>query len=431
MGAPSGTAWLRSKNESQCIVRFGRIVMRPARFRRSENPNSVPPRGRRWPRRVAIGSIVVVALVAALFAAQTWRVIDAIEQAQDAVVPLPTQTNTSAVAPTPAALPAPPRLTTAPMALNNDHEAPPTAAVPVRNRPPSAVEIASQLLIAGLDRGDPGRSEVWAGRTSVNVLVLGVDRRPDGGDQNADVIILAKVDLVNKRLAAVSIPRDLLVEIPGVGEDRVNSAYNHGVRSDPDDPVAGVAKVRDTLQHNFGVPVDHYLLVDFAGFEGVVDAVGGIEIDVPEAIHDPAYPRPDYGTEVVDFAAGREHMNGERALKYARTRNADSDDQRRDRQLQVIMALFERGKRLGSITTADDMIVALSDSVQTGFNLEQQLLLARVAYQLDQSDIRMTTLGEPLVTPATTDAGAWVYVADRAELADFIHDALDTEAGGD
>lgn len=379
-------------------------------------------RSSRLGRRLALFAGLAVLIVGALFVAQTWRVIDAIGQAQQAVVPLPTE-QPAVAAPTAAALPAPP------LAAGGTNAAVPAAAqrAPADDESvdqPSALAVASQMLGASFDRGDPGRADAWNGRTELNILVLGIDRRPDGGDQNADVIILARLDLIEKRLTAVSLPRDLLVELPGIGPDRINSAYNYGVQADPDDPAAGVAFVRDTIQHNFSVPIDGYVLVDFAGFESVVDAVGGIEIDVPAPILDPAYPSDDFGTEELRFEAGPQHMDGERALKYARTRNADSDDQRRDRQLQVLLALFEQGKNLGSVARADDLIIALGDAVQTGFNLEQQLLLARIGLQTEFSDIEMTTVDEPLIAPGTTETGAWVYVGDPVAIADFIHQAL-------
>ncbi len=368
----------------------------------------------------------------ALFAAQTWRIIDAIGHIQEsAVVPLPTPDHRRA-----------PRATTDQMSLSNrpgivaEHDTTVGLASGTSKGDksgdvaggsggaPSNVDVAGAILGEGLSRGDPGRSEVWSGKSELNILVLGVDRRPDGGDQNADVIILARLDLVNQTLRSVSIPRDLLVDIPDVGQDRVNSAFNYGAVADPGDPAAGPGMVRDTIEHDFGVPIDGYVLVDFDGFTGVVDALGGIDVTVPKAIHDPAYPQPDYTTEIVDFAAGKQHMDGDRALKYARTRNADSDDERRDRQVQVLLALFDRGKSLHSVSRADQLILAFGDAVQTSFGLDQQLLLARLAYQMDRGKIEMVTLGPPLVAPGTTDAGAWVYVGEPAALRAFVQESL-------
>ena len=231
----------------------------------------------------------------------------------------------------------------------------------------SSFDVMRELAEAGTDRGDPGLDSVWDGKTELTIMVLGVDRREDGGDQNADVIILVKLDLIAKSIQAVSIPRDLLVTIPNHGEAKINGAYNIGVQEHPDHPAAGVAMMRDTIEDNFGVIIDDYVLLDFQGFEAAIDAVGGVEVTVPYRIVDDAYPTDDYGTEVVTFEPGVQEMDGETALKYARTRNVDSDDGRRERQADILLALFDEAKDLGSITKANSIIIALGDSVQTSF----------------------------------------------------------------
>ena len=277
-----------------------------------------------------------------------------------------------------------------------------------------------------MQNGDPGRSSVWQGKTEINVLVLGVDRRPEGGDQNSDVIIVARVDLVGQKVSAVSLPRDLLVDAPGVYSGKINGAYNAGVAEDPDDKAAGVVKVRDTIETVYGIPIDGYVMIDFDGFEQVIDAVGGIDITVPDAIVDEAYPTADYGTERVEFKAGRQHMDGERALKYVRTRNTDSDDARRERQIDVLLALFDQGKGLDSIRRGDEIIVALSDTVQTSCGLEQQLTLARIARDMPRSAITLTTLEAPLIEGGYIEDGAWVYFSDPSAVAAFITETLES-----
>ncbi|MER3437878.1 MAG: hypothetical protein C4346_09985 [Chloroflexota bacterium] len=284
-----------------------------------------------------------------------------------------------------------------------------------------------RIVEASMADGDPAHSAVWQGKTDLYILVIGVDRRPDGGDQNADVLILAHLDLAHRRLAAVSIPRDLLVEIPGIGPDKINSSYNYGHQAKPDDPVAGVVKVRDTVEHVFRVPIDHYVLVDFNGFKTVVDALGGIEVDVPYLIHDDQYPTEDYGTEVVEFTPGPQHMDGDRALKYVRTRHADSDDARRERQLDVLLAIFDKGTSFRSVTHADEIILAVGDAVQTNFRLEEQLTLARLVREFERDDIKLTTLGEPLLQGGFIEDGRWVYTGDLDAIRAFIEQALDTD----
>lgn len=397
---------------------------------------------------------------------QAWQIVEAIVQAERvAVVPWPTREpvlaqiampTSTPIGGTPvtvaAAVPAttPPVKTSAPESTATVTEravstgtsvvVDPTATATAEPSPTSTPQLAQDsgstshfgvvrdILGAGTDGGDPGRSPVWGGRTSLNILVVGVDRRPGGGDQNADVLIIAHVDLIAKRVAAVSLPRDLLVDIPGIGPDKINGSYNYGVLANPDDPVAGIAKVRDTIESVFGIVLDGYVLIDFDGFTEVVDSAGGVNVDVPYEIVDEAYPTEDYGTEIVKFDPGLQHMDGETALKYVRTRHADSDDARRERQYQVLLALFDTGKSLSSVTKADELILALGKSVQTSFPLEQQLLLARVGLDIERPDIRLSVLGPPLLESGYTEDGKWVYTGDLAAIVAFVQEALITES---
>jgi LCP family protein required for cell wall assembly len=404
-------------------------------------------------RRATVATILVLGIIAVILGIQSWRVINTIVEVEKAaVVPLP-PSDTALLTPT-AEPPALAELNPSFGGIVADVEPPvteestveestdrgqasiagqartPQATPESKDREesggPSRLDVARELVEASIGNGDPGKSEIWSGREGLNILVLGVDRRPDGGDQNADVIIIAHLDLVRQRLSGVSLPRDLLVEIPGIGPDKVNGAYNYGVLEYPDDPVAGVAKVRDTIEAVFGVPVDGYVLVDFEGFTKLIDALGGVEVDVPYDIVDDAYPTIDYGVETVRFDAGVQELNGEEALKYVRTRHADSDDARRERQLDLIKAIFSKGRSISSITNADDIILAAGDAVQTSFDLEEQLTLARLAFAMSPEDIHLSTLGEPILQPGWTDEGRWVYTGDSDQIKRFVLDALDT-----
>lgn len=397
-------------------------------------------------RKLAAGLIVLLAIASIALAVQSWRVLSAIVDVEhSAVVPLPPSDialSTATTAPTNA----PPTESaqvaaegTAPSTEGGSTEIPPTsttipAASPTKEAessdPPSQLDVARQLVDAGIGGGDPGNSDIWGGKTALNILVLGVDKRADGGDQNADVIILAHLDLVNHKLSGVSLPRDLQVDIPDIGPDKINGAYNYGVLASPDDPVAGVAKVRDTIESLFGIPIDGYVLVDFSGFSDVVDAMGGITVDVPYAIEDDEYPTEDYGTTSIHFDPGVQEMDGDQALIYVRTRHADSDDARRQRQLDVIRAIFTQGKSISSIANADEIILSAGNAIQTSFDLEEQLTLARIAYEMSDGDIKLTTLGEPLLQAAWSEDGRWIYTGDPEAIKAFVLDAIRTDGDG-
>ena len=174
---------------------------------------------------------------------------------------------------------------------------------------------------------------LWLTPVRESVLVLGSDARPDeikrGEAGRTDTLLLVVADRATPRLALLSVPRDLWVAIPGNGEERINAAYELG----------GSQIAKQTVSNVLGQRVDRYVLIGLQGVRDVVDAVGGVDITVPRAIHDETYPTDDYGYQTVDIPAGRQHMDGDTALKYARTRHQDNDFARTARQQQVVGAI--------------------------------------------------------------------------------------------
>jgi polyisoprenyl-teichoic acid--peptidoglycan teichoic acid transferase len=166
-----------------------------------------------------------------------------------------------------------------------------------------------------------------------SVLILGSDARPDelkrGEVGRTDTLLLFLADRAAPRVAMVSVPRDLWVTIPGNGEERVNAAYELG----------GSQTAKQTVSNVLGQRVDRFAVIGLQGVRDVVDAVGGVDLTVAQAIHDDAYPTDDYGIITVDIPAGRQHMDGVTALEYARTRHQDSDFGRIARQQQVLGAV--------------------------------------------------------------------------------------------
>ena len=189
--------------------------------------------------------------------------------------------------------------------------------------------LLGSVLVAGVLAG-----VMWALAPSrVVLLVLGSDARPDElrrGDQGrTDTVLTVVADRSPAGVTMISIPRDLWVDIPGLGGERINAAY----------AVGGSAMAKRVVGDVLGVRIDRYRLIGLQGVRDVVDAAGGVEIDVDRPIHDDAYPTDDYGTLVIDIPAGRQRMDGESALRYARTRHQDTDFGRMARQQRVALAL--------------------------------------------------------------------------------------------
>jgi LCP family protein required for cell wall assembly len=192
------------------------------------------------------------------------------------------------------------------------------------------------------------------------VLVLGVDRRPsegEGASSRSDTIMLAQVSPGSGRVELLSVPRDLYVEVePGV-EDRINTAYAYG----------GVEQAKAVMEGVTGVPIDAHAIIDFQGFEDVIDAMGGVEVDVADEVP------PKY--EIQD---GLQTLDGEQALFFARYRGtAGGDIDRIRRQQQLLAALRAKMLRWNTVTTLPSMLRIANENVDTDLGLFQAISLGR------------------------------------------------------
>ncbi|MCX7624087.1 MAG: LCP family protein [Thermomicrobium sp.] len=228
----------------------------------------------------------------------------------------------------------------------------------------------------------------WDEKDRINILLLGVDRREAEEVPRSDTIIVVTIDPLTKEVSMLSIPRDLLVTIPGYGQDKINAAYALGASS----PITGPGLVRATIEYNFGIPIHYYAEVDFDGFVRIVDTLGGVVVDVPAPIKDDEYPGEDYNYTRIYFAPGLQHMDGRTALRYVRTRHDDNDFSRGYRQQQVLRALREQGLRLGLIRKAPQLVDSLGDTVRTDLSPTQVLALAKLGTAIPRDRIRSFTL---------------------------------------
>jgi LCP family protein required for cell wall assembly len=244
----------------------------------------------------------------------------------------------------------------------------------------------------------------------LNILLLGTDARPGDSDPTrTDAMVLVHLDRKDGSVSMLSLPRDLWVNYPGYGEGRINAAYAIGEKKLG--PGGGAALAKATVSKLTGLPVQQFVLVNFAGFKTLIDKLGGITVDVPKAIDDPAFPTDNYGTITVHFDAGVQQMDGERALVYARTRHADSDFGRNQRQQQVLMALFDRVRANGlfsQITNVDEYTGAVRDYVKTDIPRGMMFDLARWGRNLSGDSLRSFRIEPSMVVmlkdPATFTA---------------------------
>ncbi|HET9495718.1 MAG TPA: LCP family protein [Chloroflexia bacterium] len=243
-----------------------------------------------------------------------------------------------------------------------------------------------------------------------NVLVLGTDKRPDDPDHwpRSDTLLLANVDTVSRTVRIMSIPRDLIVAIPGYGENKVNAAYLFGEYYQ--EPGGGQALSVQTVSKFFDVPIEYYVAVNFEGFRKVIDTIGGIRVNVPYTLDDYDYPTDDegdpYGTTHVHFEEGWQQMDGKTALRYARTRHADNDFARSRRQLQIINAVREKALTLDLLPKVPGLIDDLGGMIETNIPFDQQLALAQLGYNLGPSGVITAAIDASMIVPEYLDDGS-------------------------
>lgn len=303
---------------------------------------------------------------------------------------------------------------------------PPTAEV---ISTPKAGVAAVATLQTPLQLPEPAPTLVPIADDPINILLLGTDTRPDQDATRTDAMILVHFNPKSGRASLLSIPRDLWVDIPGFGPKRINAAYPLG--ENQFGRGGGGALVKETVSNLVGVPVHHFVLVDFEGFKKVIDTIGGITIDVPGPIDDPNYPTEDYRTVSIHFDQGPQHMDGERALIYARTRHADSDFGRNERQQQVLVAIFQQMRDQGllsQLTMLDDYTGALRDYVRTDMTRSQMLDLAQLAPGIDLNKVQRYFIGPNMIVGLEQPA---TFAADPQALKQVVAEMLDSAGGAE
>lgn len=264
-----------------------------------------------------------------------------------------------------------------------------------------------------------GASQSTGGRS--NVLILGLDRRPEQGyTVRSDVVMIVTAYPRGPRLGLLSIPRDLYIEIPRYGSNRINTAHFWGEREVTG---GGPDLAMETVTHNFGVPVDHYVRVDFEGFRAVVDAVGGVEVVVERPIVDYSYPTDDYGTMRIEIPAGPQHMDGERALQYVRTRRGASDFERAERQQQVVKAIIRRLLTPEVWPRLPAVYQAVVQNVDTNLGPVELVRVSVATLLVGVDGIDHRVIDRDMTRPWTTPSGGAVLLP-RWEMIDPLVDDL-------
>jgi LCP family protein required for cell wall assembly len=228
----------------------------------------------------------------------------------------------------------------------------------------------------------------------VNFVVMGIDRSPEGTALGrSDTIMLVSVHPLEGKVGMLSIPRDLWVQVPGVGENRINTAHFF---AEANLPGSGPQALLDTIALNFQVNIPYYIRFQFNGFQDIVEAMGGVTINLE--------------TPTGGYSAGQHHLNGEQALAFVRDRAGSDDFFRMERGQIFIKAVVRRLLSPSAWINLPTILTAIFQNLDTNLPVWEwpRVGLAILRTRIDGIDNR--TINREMVTPFTTNEGANVLL---------------------
>lgn len=201
-----------------------------------------------------------------------------------------------------------------------------------------------------------------------NIVVMGVDER-SGDVGRSDTLFVVMLDPKTDKPALLSIPRDTLVKIKGHGWDKINHAYAFG----------GHKATMETVENFLGLKINNYVLIDFKGFVGLVDAIGGVDIDVEQAMH---YSDPYDGNDglIINIPKGKQHLDGKHAIQYARYRDEEGDIGRIKRQQKFMRAFYAKLLEPATLLNAPNIMQSMASMVKTDLSITDLAMLGKAIH---------------------------------------------------
>jgi LCP family protein required for cell wall assembly len=299
---------------------------------------------------------------------------------------------------------------------------------PLATPPPDATEVPAEATLPP-----------WDGKGRLNVLLIGSDRRPGEGSYNTDTLIVASIDPKTGQVAMFSLPRDTtgipLPNVParsvfGTTWNRKINALFQQARARPDlfpgGKLSGYQALKDTLGGLYGIKIQYFVEVDFNGFRKVVDALGGVTVNVQVPVVDDDYPG-DNGKLRVYIPTGVQHMSGAEALVYARSRHSSSDFDRAARQQRVILSLRQQADfaTLARPDVLSALVKATKGAVKTDFPVAKLPQLIELAQRIDIGNVRSFVFTPPYYGTEGYVGGIYVLQANVARIRHAASTAFD------
>jgi len=250
----------------------------------------------------------------------------------------------------------------------------------------------------------------WDGREQLNILLIGTDQRPREGTYNTDTLIVVSIDPLTKQVAMFSLPRDTVdVPVPagpaqqafGQTYPKKINAWFTSVRNRSDlfpgtDRTRGYNGLKAIIGNLYGLDIKYFVEVNFEGFVKVVDALGGVTINVQIPVVDDRYPGEGGRLERLYIPSGIQYMDGAQALRYARSRHTSTDFDRGQRQQRVLLSIREQADPQELIPHLPELVSALKQAVRTDIPIDQLDELLGLASEIDTKNIRSYVFAPPL-----------------------------------
>ena len=258
---------------------------------------------------------------------------------------------------------------------------------------------------------------------TINILLLGSDRRPNTPNWRTDVMMIIAIDEATKQVGVISLPRDIYVDkIPDHNGNKINVIDYLG---EQDEPGGGGPKLLgQIIEDKIGVPIHHYIRFDFEAFKKLVDAMGGVEIEIDCPLYDPqGY---DQGGLPLALDKGTHRLNGGEALSYVRSRLIGGDLERERRQQRFAWAVRSQILNENLLTRVPAMYQALNNNVQTDLGLRDAIKLVRFALDLDADNVHGFVVNDPSMIKEGYAGQMWVWYPNWDAIAKAADGLFDT-----
>ncbi|MGL5245384.1 MAG: LCP family protein, partial [Sarcina sp.] len=255
-----------------------------------------------------------------------------------------------------------------------------------------------------------------------NVLLLSSDARPGETESRSDSIMILTIDNINKKLKVTSLMRDMLVKIDGHGEEKLNHAFAYG----------GPTKTIETIQNNFGIKIDNYIIVDFNAFRHIIDSIGGVDVEVKD------YELKELNKYILDGGGSKEdllsspgiyNLNGYQALSYARIRKIGNGEfERTERQRELLQIIANKMKDVSTVKILglfNELFPYIKTNMGIGTAMDYALTALKIAtgssFEIEQFRVPLDTISKGGII---SEKKGWVFVIDKAETAKALQEFI-------